>query len=245
MTKQTLFLRLLLIVFIGSILGSCGHSNNVVSSGLIQKRKHNKGWFVKSGGGRADASVSNESDRTKERDWDAIISKGNKERIAEVQDAQGDQDSSVSDDQAESVEDDENQEIDDDIAENAVEQQIDSQESETKTPKAIEIPGYPVMPQIRPYDEVLDPILVLGTSTILVVLLLLLFLVALEETAFIIITILAFSFAIYFLISFVRLVAGVVNYGTNTQLELFALIVGGVLGLGAIAVGVYALFNLI
>lgn len=32
------------------ILGSCGSSNNVVSNGLIQKRKYNKGFFLKSNG---------------------------------------------------------------------------------------------------------------------------------------------------------------------------------------------------
>lgn len=32
------------------ILGSCGSSNSVVSNGLIQKRKYNKGFFLKSNG---------------------------------------------------------------------------------------------------------------------------------------------------------------------------------------------------
>ena len=38
------------LVGMALILGSCGSSNSVVSNGLIQKRKYNKGFFLKSNG---------------------------------------------------------------------------------------------------------------------------------------------------------------------------------------------------
>lgn len=38
------------VVGLALILGSCGSSNSVVSNGLIQKRKYNKGFFMKSNG---------------------------------------------------------------------------------------------------------------------------------------------------------------------------------------------------
>lgn len=38
------------LVGLALILGSCGTSNSVVSNGLIQKRKYNKGFFLKSNG---------------------------------------------------------------------------------------------------------------------------------------------------------------------------------------------------
>lgn len=38
------------VVGLALILGSCGSSNSVVSNGLIQKRKYNKGFFLKSNG---------------------------------------------------------------------------------------------------------------------------------------------------------------------------------------------------
>lgn len=38
------------VIGLALILGSCGSSNSVVSNGLIQKRKYNKGFFMKSNG---------------------------------------------------------------------------------------------------------------------------------------------------------------------------------------------------
>jgi len=45
--KNLLFTVTFLIFFLSLIISSCRNTSNVVSSGLIQKRKYNKGYFVK------------------------------------------------------------------------------------------------------------------------------------------------------------------------------------------------------
>ena len=46
------------------ILGSCGSSNSVVSNGLIQKRKYNKGFFLKSNGQFKTAKADTKEENT-------------------------------------------------------------------------------------------------------------------------------------------------------------------------------------
>ena len=46
------------------ILGSCGSSNSVVSNGLIQKRKYNKGFFLKSNGQFKTAKANTKEENT-------------------------------------------------------------------------------------------------------------------------------------------------------------------------------------
>jgi uncharacterized membrane protein YqaE (UPF0057 family) len=51
------------LVGLALILGSCGSSNSVVSSGLIQKRKYNKGFFLKSNGQFKTAKVNSAEEK--------------------------------------------------------------------------------------------------------------------------------------------------------------------------------------
>lgn len=52
------------IVGLALILGSCGTSNSVVSNGLIQKRKYNKGFFMKQNGQFKTAKADSKEENT-------------------------------------------------------------------------------------------------------------------------------------------------------------------------------------
>lgn len=52
------------LVGLALILGSCGTSNSVVNNGLIQKRKYNKGFFLKSNGQFKTAKADAKEERT-------------------------------------------------------------------------------------------------------------------------------------------------------------------------------------
>ena len=52
------------LVGMALILGSCGSSNSVVSNGLIQKRKYNKGFFLKSNGQFKTAKANTKEENT-------------------------------------------------------------------------------------------------------------------------------------------------------------------------------------
>lgn len=60
------------------ILGSCGSSNSVVSNGLIQKRKYNKGFFLKSNSQFKTAKVNS----TQEKDVVAFQEPVQEKRVA-------------------------------------------------------------------------------------------------------------------------------------------------------------------
>jgi len=235
MSKQTLLLRFLLIVFGGSLLGSCGHSNNVVSHRLIQKRKHNKGWFIKWGESDNSKDAAKEDDvkkgkvaevKTKPPITKEITVVNTTDRSVDSKDISGSNEESIRSEskvrashfnrKRESniksrTDDNDNFELD-----------------EAMSYGRMQFPGNPFMPQFRPYDYLLHPIFVLASFVVLVALVLMIFLVVWEDLALLLFVILTLTFALLFLGSFIRLLIGLHNYGISSGLELAALIVGGI-----------------
>ncbi|MDB3906499.1 hypothetical protein N9355_03415 [Crocinitomicaceae bacterium] len=235
MTKQTLLVRSLLLVFIGLMLGACAQSNNVVSNRMVQKRKYNKGWFVK--WGEDSRNRSDERNKTagdaKKHDWEAIIAKSNGAKNESGQKAPEEQLTSVT--HSDRIEDN-TQEVHSSSDKKAIvsessfdEQQLKSMESSQDQSQIQEFPilsVFPMMPSFRPYDGLLDPIFILGSFAILLILIVVIALFSLEVEVLFIFAILAFTFAGIFIASFVRLLIGLGNYGISSDLEVAALIVG-------------------
>lgn len=231
-TKQSLLTKGLTLAIIAILVSSCGQSNNVVSNRLIQKRKHNKGWFVKWNGIDSDKQkLDKQSQNRRTRDWDALIvtetvQKVQEKKMAVPSDSVVNLNSSESDQRTEERLETEREAQ---MANSTKKEPYVKEQIVSLGKKNIkEFPVFSTFPGFRAYDDVLDPILVIASFGIVVTLILLMVFVSLEEVVLFTMVIFAMSLIVLFIASFIRLLIGLSNYGINSPLEIAALIVGGI-----------------
>lgn len=255
MTKQTLVFRFLLIVCIGSLLASCGQSNNVVSHRLIQKRKHNKGWFIKWGGGSGSNDQANKGETKDEESFEAEIRDSKRKDNSKTKDYKIKEERLPKTDESAFFEEEkiDSKGSSEELAMNSESMdlkgrknlKVESESDESMSFAKIQFPGNPFLPQFRPYDSMFHPLMVIILSGLLAVLLVLWLVFLPEVIPALIMLAICGLLAGFALFNYVRVVAGTISYGVGSDLELAALIIGGVLGIGGIAYLIYAIFNLL